>query len=1590
MSDVDVSSTLNVEDAGFDRQPPAKKWAFALSANLPSADGQTLGYPWVGIVENWHETAFTSFGDGHGVWEKDGGPQLPFYARNFKDVVQWLVPVAPADLMPRILALEKKDFTDTPMPGNAGTRRRLNVTPDQTQSHGIDLSPLLSPQGTGIAWLAMGPGAPVDQSKIPDKNTHATLVQVTNLGITVKDSPNSTLVFVTRLDNGNPVPDAEVAIVDVSNKELWHGTTKGDGVALAPALSLRKPNNPYPLSFIVTAKKDGDLAYVVSNWNEGIDPWEFNASYNLAEATDVLRGSVFTDRGVYKTGEEIHVKAIMRADAPTGVHLLADGTSFDVVVTDSRNRQVDKRTVKVNRWSSAEWTWTVPAAGSLGNYRIEATLPAKAGENTENKWMHQISGSFMVAAYRRPDFRVDATIKSDTTTAGATLHGALSAKYLFGSAMAGRPVQWTLKREPTFEIPDAIYENFSDDQFAFGYMPDIRNERPEQIAGRTATLDASGGLTIDQATDRKADFAYEYTFEGDVEDVSRQHIAGSASIVVHPAPWYIGLKRPPYFVDGSKGATTGVVAVDHTGHPIAGVSVKVSLVRVQWTSVRRAEGKGFYTWETERKDVPAGEWTVTTTSTPVPLTLPTPEGGSYLVRAVATDADGRSTRTELEFYSLGAGYTAWERHDSNRIDLTPEHKTWKPGDTARVMIQSPWETATALLTVEREGIRSYRRFDLKTTQDTVEVPITEADIPNVFVSVLLIKGRSSKDPGQDGSDPGKPAFRLGYAELMVEDASKRLNVKVAADHEEYRPANNANVSLTVNDAQGKGTASEVTLWAVDYGVLSLTAFKTPEVLSSVYQEKALEVMTEDSRQRIVSRRVITPKGDGDGGGGGAEAGLAAMRKDFKPLAFWLGSVETDASGHATTKITLPDSLTTYRIMAVAGDASSRFGSADTEIRVSKPLTLVPAFPRFLTAGDHASFGAVVTNTKKDAGGAATVTIKSLDPTLLTFGDGGTTTFQLDGGATKPVTFSATAAATGTARVQMTVTSGAESDSFETTLPISWPTHLVTSAAFGDTDNRAAEKLQLPARIAPTLGGLHVDLSSTALVGLGEGARYLVDYPYGCAEQKSSSALALGLAADLGNVFAMSNIKPEDMRARAAALLAELPRFQCPDGGFALWAGACSSRSAYLTSYVLHVMHVTSKLGFTVDADVTKHALDYLDAQLKLAAPKEVQAWPAWAASQAFSIKVLVEYGRNEDSNITRLTSMIDRLPIFALSYLADAMAGGTRNARYQDTLRRLTNAMRVEGDQAHAEEADDPSLVWLWDSNVRATAVILDGFVERKDDVGMAQRMVRWLLAARRNGRWGNTQENAMALEALVAYYRAYESDVPDMTATVTLGATQLGAASFRGRSTTSQSIVVAMPQLLRDVTAGADSDLTVARTGTGHLYYTTRLQYAVTTPEPAVDQGLHVDRKYEHFVENGSNPAATSFAAGDLVRVTLTVNVPAEARYVAVNDSLPAGFEPVDGSFATTASDLAHDASVSGDDVDWWTMIQRGGFDHVEKQDDKVLLFATRLGQGPHEFSYLVRATTSGTFQAAGAWAEQMYAPEVFGRSAPTTVTVK
>jgi hypothetical protein len=374
----------------------------------------------------------------------------------------------------------------------------------------------------------------------------------------------------------------------------------------------------------------------------------------------------------------------------------------------------------------------------------------------------------------------------------------------------------------------------------------------------------------------------------------------------------------------------------------------------------------------------------------------------------------------------------------------------------------------------------------------------------------------------------------------------------------------------------------------------------------------------------------------------------------------------------------------------------------------------------------------------------------------------------------------------------------------------------------------------------------------------------------------------------------------------------------------------------------------------------------------------------------------VDGGRAQDSTLNRLMGYVDRMPVFGLVHLYDALS--TRSAadpRRQDLLRRIENAILPEGGSAHVEELSDPYLLWFWNSNIRSTSIALETLVRhQKPERSRIRPMVRWLMAARREGRWGNTQENAWAMAALVRYYRTYEAEIPDFSAVVRLEDKELLREQFKGRSAEAVTREVAMPELVNKEASGRDQALTFEKQGAGTLFYSARLRYAVDRLfQEGLDRGLTIERSYAPYVETGKPlPSATTFNAGELVRVTLRLRLTKERRYVAVTDPLPAGFEPVESWFATTARELARaqDDQEEPEEREWRWWWERGGFDHVERHDDRVLLFATRLSEGDHVFSYIARATTAGRYRTAPAHAEEMYEPEVFGRTATAVIEVR
>ncbi len=1501
-------------------------------------------------------------------------------------------------------------FKDDETRGVVRSTLRPNTPPNQDKVLPINLDPALRGARRGIVAIDLRrPRVTGDYSEPID----TALVRITDLGLTVKESPRGLLAWVTSLKSGRPVAGARVRVFH-GKTELWSGSTDADGLALAPEQVMAPTDGYYQPRLTVVADKAGDLNFVNTDRYGSLDPWAFGQPFGWQRDRLRLVGTVFADRGIYRPGDTVHLKGLARDLTDDGMTTPAD-QEVELRVWDGRGEELELpagATVRTSPFGSFDFDVTLPADAPLGWYQVQTKVGTPRGSSDETPTLY---GSFRVAEYKAPSFAVKTTAEHDEYVRGETLAFQVRGEYLFGAPMAAADARWWVSRSSDSFRPK--HEDWAEYWYGEEYPwweEAQRSPDAGSLGELQGRLDADGSLAGSVPLDLPdMRGPARLTIEGEVTDLDRSTVAARRSATVHPAAFYLGARRTGEgLVTAGQNLTVDVIALTPDERLRPGVAVTGKLYRREWHTVRQEGLGGHYDYVTRPEDQELGACSPTTAAAPVPCTVAVPRAGHYVLKLEATDERGNTARTTYETWAAGTGAAAWYRGDNHQMELKPDKTEYRPGDTAKILVQSPFPEAEALLTVEREGLLVRRSFHVSGSAPVVEVPILETYRPNVFLSVLLVRGRVREDPGEHNDDPGKPNFAMGLIPLQVETKSRRLDVVVTPDRTEVGPGGELRVDLAVRGHEGSGLPAEIALYAVDEAVLQLTGYEPPDLLRIFWGPRSSSVSTLEGREELIDRRAFSENKGEEGGGGGGPGG-GTLRTDFRTVAYWNPAVRTDAEGKASVSFRLPENLTTFTIFAVAATQGDRFGFGKSAVRTAKPLLIRPALPRFVRTDDRFSAGVVVTNRGGPAGDA--VVTCEVDGLRLT-GDA-SRSVHLEPGRSAEVRFDFTTAGPGQATFRFQVRMGDLQDGLETKREVLLPMIPETVATYGETLAKAVEAVGQLDRIRPDLGGLTVGLSSSALTGLQSAIDYLLWYPYECTEQLASRIVPLVALRELCDGLGLT--LPVDHEKTVRISIAELARRQRYDGGFGFWSDSVRS-DPWLTGWVVWSLRQAQARGFSVPATVLARAQDHLHDALRRAQPDTVG--PDWLGptTRAFLVFVLADAGDPELGYQEALFDDYEQLPLFGRALLAQAYVRSSDDCAAGDCtpvveLRRdLENHAFQTAEEAHFEENwGDLYRVWMA-SDQTTNAVILDTLLTMDVDHPLATKVVRWLLEERDGGRWSTTQSSAWALVALAHFYRVREADPPDFTATLDFGGERLLAERFEGRPDRERSAEIPMSRLFD----GRGDQLVVERQGTaGRLYYSLSLHYARSDlPRDGIDRGFYLERHYE-IVDMaalrsgaGAERPAESVArarAGDLVRVQLSIVVPQERSMVVVEDPLPAGLESIDFDLRTTSLALARAASgydlgdndpyggygvdVPHDDYgyygyygdqdfsgEWWW----SPFYHRENRDDRVLLFADHLPAGVHHYEYLARAVTPGTFVVGPLRAEEMYNPETFGRT--------
>jgi len=1444
----------------------------------------------------------------------------------------------------------------------------------------VDLDEVLGEAKTGVVLLQV-------QNEFFPRDSRRylkSLIQVTHMGITAKFSPNDNLIWVTMLNDASPVRGAMVELRNDSNKVLWRGTTDKDGFVKSPGwgkLGMESPGDDEeyysyrtaPRLWVIVRHND-DIAFSSSDWTEGIEPYTFSVPYEWNPKVEPVEGSIFSDRGLYKAGEQAHLKAVVRIRRDGTWRVPPSTFPLKMIVRDARNEEIHVEEPRLSPFGTFAATIPLKPDAPLGYYSVSVqTMQKKKGKD---EWVHLTSGSFRVEAFRPAEFEVTARFNKGEYTLGDDVSGTVSGRYLFGGAMKRQPVTWRLTANRTSWNPPG-YEGYFFGRLGFltsytrGYTV---------IATADDTLDNEGFAVIKGSLIAgELEGPQSLQIEADVTSQARQVISGRTSVLVHGGEWYIGIQPAKTFVQADSLMSFDIVSVTPEGKPVSGQKLSLQIVKRYWRSVRVAETGGRYRWESSRVDTVLQRTTIETGNDPVTHSFTPSEAGFYFVAVEGRDGRGNRIASDAYFYVSGSGYVAWERGNDDRIELVSDRSHYKPGETAGIIVKSPYEQATALVSIEREGILRHYRTTLIGSAPQIDIPIRSEYLPNVFVSVVLLQGRVDSAAITKEADVGRPSFKIGYINLGVSPREKLLDMSVTTHKPEYRPGDTVEVRINVHTQGGKRVKAEVALSVADLGVLNLIGYRLPKLFDQFYRQRGLAVTTSETRIHLIEQRSYDEKGEDEGGGGAEMMRLAAMaegaRGDFRPNAYWNPSIVTNAAGEAVVRFKLPDNLTSFEVMAVATTMESEFGYAESMFRVNKPLLLQPSLPRFARVGDEFEGGVVILNYTEQEKKVELVTAAA----GIAFGGRDTVRYTLKPGEAREVRHPLKAERIGTARFVFRARTDTDEDGLIWNIPIQVP-RLRESVALYETlgDGSVQQKVIVPDSIYGDLGAMEFTLASTGIVGLSGGISYLFDYPYGCLEQRLSRVLPMILAEDLVRTFKFEILKDKDYKTVVTQMIDEVPLFQRGDGGFAYWKNI-DETWPYLSAYTMYTLVRAQQAGYAVSGKAMEAGFQYLRKVLA----REVR-WPwaspyYWDCTDALSLYTLAIAGRPDHGYMQRLYARKDSLPLFAKAYLLKALhTTGAYAGPVGELTRALTNMAKVSQTSAHFEERNDFGASWCWGSNARTTALLLQAFVETQPENNLIPKMVRWLVDQQRVGRWRTTQENLYVVDALATYIRVYEKEEPAFTAEVKLAGGSLMKEMFRGRTFDTRQRSLALSELVQ----GAEYPIDITKKGPGRLYYTIRMNYYPKGESRAKEEGFSITKSVQPV--EGPMAADGSFIAGSVARVKLTISTNQERNFVVVDDPVPAGFEIINTSFQTSGTDLRREERAEGG---WWWS---NPFRHRELYDDRALFFADYLPANVHTLTYLVRATSYGRFSMPSTRIEGMYEPEVFGQTGSAEVKIR
>ncbi len=1416
-------------------------------------------------------------------------------------------------------------------------------------------------------------------------------LNVSTAALTVKHTSDRLTVWALDVESGAPIAGEPISVYGQDGNYLRDVLTDERGIALADI-----QYTPEIFSgLIAVLNSNGHFGISYSTWTDGMAPWDFDINYSRMPSE--FATYLYTDRPVYRTGQPVYFRGIVRSKDDV-VYMPAPFETIQATLRDSHGDVVDRRVLPVSDFGSFHGQFDIAPRASLGRYSIAIDFPNSRGEY---RWTFDRI-RFLVAEYRLPEYQVSLETERPDIVQGETATFELSGKYFFGGPVSQAEAEYTVQAAPfRFNYTGDGYYDFSG-RGSYSSRS-FYDDSDSIIAEGALKTDAAGVARFDLAGELPDDTGSQrWRVEAAIRDEAGQEVFGHSELTVHQGLLYVGARAQNYVGRVGQDSVIKIIAVDWDSQPIPSQEIDVQVLKRTWTYKQEQDpisGRVASVWQVEEIPVTGGS-VRTGADGKARFVFQPPSGGAFDIVVSTRDKLGKRISASTRTWVSSSRQVSWRQNSDHSIDLIPARKQYRIGDTAEILIASPFEGAVqALVSIERGDVLSTELITLESNSHIHEFEIQPNHAPNIFVSVFIVKPA--------GADDSPAAWRMGITELQVDPERKALNIAIEAEPAWAEPQAEVEFRLRVTDYKGEPVRAEVGLGLTDLAALSLGEHYSGPILDAFFGRQALSVYTSSAllhNADAITASLVPVAGKLEAmqdmrdccfGGGGApqfQPTLARPRSEFVDTPYWNPTMLTDAAGEATVKLRLPDNLTTWRLdaRAITEARDGRFlvGETSFDLPSTRPLLIRPVTPRFFIVGDQAQIGAIVNNnTGRDI--SASVAIENVAGLIVLDDTNLVQQVMIPAGGRQRVNWRMRVADVESVAPIFRVRSADFAYSDASVSPVSadaegsLPVYrydvpeTVGSAGMLRAGGARIEAFLLPRDFDVGAGRLDIRLEKS-LAGVTNAS---LGYLEG-ATRRYGDCTATIVSRFLPNIYSYRAIKElglvqPDLESKLDALvtsgLRELQSRQQPNGGWN-WCAASKSH-APTTAYALIGLAAARAQGYPADETVIRQAQNYLRSQLFT--PTLIHA-PWRLNRQAFLLYALAYSGAPDLPRSRALFNSRARMNLDAIAFLAmtlhriDPADHGRLDALTQMMFNRaVTRASGTFFNETYLDR-------WNWSTDIRSTALVLNALVELRPESELLPNTVRHLVSARQGrGRWSSLQENAWSIIALTNWMSASGELKPDYTYSLAMNGRQLFQdEATPGNALASEQVSVDLAQLIQ-----RESNLMELQRsdGAGALYYSAHME--LDLPVPAVrsfSRGVEISRRYTRLGDAGREPI-TGASVGDTLQVRLTIVAPNTLRYVVIEDFFPAGAEAINPDLAisqqigTRPGGERVDAGARG--WGWWH------FDHIEFHDEKAVIYASVLPRGVYEFVYAMRATILGRYNVIPPTAQELHFPEVYGR---------